>query len=366
MSGTRIVVVKYLRALNIDTDLSARIIDILVRRPGYPAFSTISSCLIQCGVECEISKSEKPVFCDDLYISRIKADDFKVVLMIQADTERVKFLTSEGEIVIDSFEHFCLEFGYETMKLSVPDFDMLKLRVQKLYDEEQNSKLIDGSITNIKRLSKLNEPPIYRFCRFFSIYFSYVFIKLKIHPNYITFFWFLSIAAASFCFSRGSTEAYRIAAALLIMLGYTFDCSDGEVARVTNKYSKIGGYLDTIIHWVSGLLIILGVTWGIYNERRDPGILKIGLICVLGDSIFTYIYGQLNSWRNKNSTYGLFHPIFLPLVWLFPIDLNLFLAGAIFNQLQTALKIWEIASLSLATIMVCLFFLQEYVEEKKG
>ncbi|WP_188930248.1 CDP-alcohol phosphatidyltransferase family protein [Puia dinghuensis] len=364
MAGTRIVIAKYLGSLKVDSDVIDRMMKMMVGKPEYPAFSAISSFLNECSIECEIINNGLPVLCDDMCIARVKAEDFTVVLILQATSERVKYLTSQGNVIVDSFDQFCTEYQSESIRFKVSDLNAVKDRVQELEDKSKNEAPIDASIGNIRRLSKLNEPPIYRFCRFFSIYFSYVFIRMKIQPNHITFLWLVAIAGASFSFSLGNWWGHQIVGALLILLGYTFDCSDGEVARVTKTYSKIGVYLDTIAHSTSGLFIILGITLGTYNSINNPGILKVGLICMFGDSMFNYLFRQLNSWSGQNSVYGLFHPILMPLIWLFPIDLNLFLVGAILNQSWASLRIWEIGSIILSGFMMLIFFLHEYVYEK--
>lgn len=93
-----------------------------------------------------------------------------------------------------------------------------------------------------------------RFCRFFSIYITKMFLYTKITPNQITTMSVLVFFVGIAMFFVGTYD-YNIFAVILILLSIVLDGSDGEVARFRNNIekntngSKIGGvYTEPVSH----------------------------------------------------------------------------------------------------------------------
>lgn len=83
--------------------------------------------------------------------------------------------------------------------------------------------------------------------RWFSIYFTWLFVKLGISANTVTFMMILS-GLAGFALSLPHLLWVNIAGAVLLLMGEVLDCVDGEVARWTKKSSLKGFYLDLVNH----------------------------------------------------------------------------------------------------------------------
>lgn len=75
-------------------------------------------------------------------------------------------------------------------------------------------------------------------------------------PNQVTFlgaFIFL-FAAAAFIFIPGPLGF--LVGALIVELSYLFDCADGQLARLKNMTSQIGGHLDFLMDEFKALLLV--------------------------------------------------------------------------------------------------------------
>ena len=84
-------------------------------------------------------------------------------------------------------------------------------------------------------------------------YFAVLFAKLDIHPNTVTI-WSMIIGAASTVFFAYGSWYYagsfglwmNIVAILLLCLADILDCTDGQLARMTGKKSRLGRILDGV------------------------------------------------------------------------------------------------------------------------
>lgn len=100
-----------------------------------------------------------------------------------------------------------------------------------------------------------------------SPYFSVRFISIGIVPNDITFLMIVSGIVAGVLFSLPSLIA-KTFAVLLYWFWYICDCSDGEVARYTNTFSKFGRELDWVSHLSCHSLFYLAIYLSFYQEGR--------------------------------------------------------------------------------------------------
>ena len=82
-------------------------------------------------------------------------------------------------------------------------------------------------------------------------------LKLKLIPNVITLLMIASGIVGGLLFALPYTAA-KIAGIVFIHLWYVFDCSDGEVARITKRYSKFGTEIDYTAHVIDHPFILFG------------------------------------------------------------------------------------------------------------
>ena len=89
------------------------------------------------------------------------------------------------------------------------------------------------------------------FVRPFCYYWALLFARLDIHPNTVTILSMFIGAGSAFFFGCASFFyngmeglMFNIIAVLMLCLADIFDCTDGQLARMTGKKSKLGRILD--------------------------------------------------------------------------------------------------------------------------
>ena len=89
------------------------------------------------------------------------------------------------------------------------------------------------------------------FVRPFCYYWALLFARLDIHPNTVTILSMfigagsaIFFGCASFYYNGMEGLIFNIIAVLMLCLADIFDCTDGQLARMTGKKSKLGRILD--------------------------------------------------------------------------------------------------------------------------
>jgi phosphatidylglycerophosphate synthase len=216
----------------------------------------------------------------------------------------------------------------------------------------------------------------YYVLRRISIYLSILFSELPVFdsPNFVTVLGIISMLLAT-GFAITGSKIGLIFACLLYQLGYLFDCIDGEVARLTNRCSRIGKILDTILDGVN-VLLLGGFAYGI--ARSEPGSITlnwflfisfVGLISFTTPRIITFLNhhnktpsrtdAQITTkLRHSNMIFdlpafifsppGLYTVIFLALIFplgtVIPIILKIYAAGLLAKTILRILleaRIWS-------------------------
>jgi phosphatidylglycerophosphate synthase len=80
-------------------------------------------------------------------------------------------------------------------------------------------------------------------------------------PNQVTTFSMLVGIAAAVAFGFG-TRAGLIAGAVLLQVAFTFDCVDGQLARYTHTFTKLGAYLDSVFDRGKEYVVFAGLAIG--------------------------------------------------------------------------------------------------------
>ena len=105
----------------------------------------------------------------------------------------------------------------------------------------------------------------------FCYYCAVVFAKFDIHPNTVTILSMFIGAASAIFFGCGSFYysgtlglVYNIIGIVLLMIADILDCTDGQLARMTGKKSRIGRILDGIAGFTWFLPIYVALVWRFY------------------------------------------------------------------------------------------------------
>lgn len=84
----------------------------------------------------------------------------------------------------------------------------------------------------------------------FSPFLTHIFIKFKVIPNKITLLMILAGLVGALLFVVDNIY-FKILSLIFINLWFIFDCCDGEVARLTKKFSLMGKELDYVAHSIN-------------------------------------------------------------------------------------------------------------------
>ncbi|GAA0179303.1 hypothetical protein SH2C18_21980 [Clostridium sediminicola] len=120
--------------------------------------------------------------------------------------------------------------------------------------------------------------------------FTKLFIKFNIIPNQVTVLMIISGVLGAILFSFPNL-ILKILGVVFIHLWYIFDCSDGEVARITKKFSKFGKEIDHMAHIINHPLYNLSFAYSmICLKRFNPTIILFLFMMVLAiDMINRYL-----------------------------------------------------------------------------
>ncbi|PYV23316.1 MAG: CDP-alcohol phosphatidyltransferase family protein [Acidobacteria bacterium] len=81
------------------------------------------------------------------------------------------------------------------------------------------------------------------------------FAKARINPNILTFIGFTINVFAAYLFAYG----YFRWAGVTSFLAAIFDLTDGPVARLTQRVTPFGGFLDSVLDRYSDLILLIGL-----------------------------------------------------------------------------------------------------------
>jgi len=123
-----------------------------------------------------------------------------------------------------------------------------------------------------------------------SSHFGHIFDKplasiarnINLPPNVITFAGFLVTIAAAFVIPHNLTIG-----GILILIGGFFDMFDGISARVNNRTTEFGAFLDSVLDRYSDSFLFLGFAWYFKLQDSTTGII-ITMGTLIGALIISY------------------------------------------------------------------------------
>ena len=141
------------------------------------------------------------------------------------------------------------------------------------------------------------------FCYYCAVFFA----KFDIHPNTVTIWSMIIGAASAWFFAQGSFHygdnitgspvlgvCYNIIAIFLLMWADVLDCTDGQLARMTGKKSRMGRILDGVAGFAWFLPIYVLLVWRFYlhhdlefgwlgiENTQENTLIATALVFVLG------------------------------------------------------------------------------------
>jgi phosphatidylglycerophosphate synthase len=109
-------------------------------------------------------------------------------------------------------------------------------------------------------------------------------LRSRLSPNAITWLSLFSGLLGGVFFALG-TYGWGIAGGIALVLAYTLDNCDGEVARLTNTSSAFGAKLDDVADWLIDSFFFLALGYGTWISQGDFVWFAFGLAAAAGASI---------------------------------------------------------------------------------
>ena len=105
------------------------------------------------------------------------------------------------------------------------------------------------------------------YCYLFSPFFTMFFVKHHVVPNVVTVLMILSGLLGAVLFAV-PVIPIQILGTILIHIWFILDCSDGEVARITQKFSTFGREIDYTAHIVNHPCFTISFLIAMYLSGR--------------------------------------------------------------------------------------------------
>jgi phosphatidylglycerophosphate synthase len=121
--------------------------------------------------------------------------------------------------------------------------------------------------------------------RRFSVPLSVVLVRLGFRPTQVTLLGFIVAIASAWCIGRGA-YLWGVAGGVLCYASMVFDCSDGEVARLSLRDSAFGAWLETAVDYSTYFLLLAALVVAVegqpleHTHRMAAGIALGGSVVV--------------------------------------------------------------------------------------
>ena len=113
-----------------------------------------------------------------------------------------------------------------------------------LHNAKENLQATRADVLAARKCENINDPVDTHFVDYVGMAWSKLFIALHVIPNVITMLSGLSGIAGGVLLALNRSVGLDVIGAVLVFLSAVFDASDGQVARLTKHYSRLGRMLD--------------------------------------------------------------------------------------------------------------------------
>jgi phosphatidylglycerophosphate synthase len=128
--------------------------------------------------------------------------------------------------------------------------------------------------------------------RRFSVPLTRRLVRMGAKPTQVTLAGLALAGAAAWCLAQGHYAA-GVAGAALYYVSMIFDCSDGEVARLTLRDSPFGAWLETIVDYATYFLVLAGLTVASLDRPGSDAHLTAASLAFVGSIVVTVAAGYL-------------------------------------------------------------------------
>lgn len=150
---------------------------------------------------------------------------------------------------------------------------------------KSNTKItLQEVVTRCKRKNAETNNRLHWFSSKFSIYFSYIFLKLGFTADLVTTIFFLIGLLGSILYAFNSITL-SLLAYLFFRIHIIIDMSDGDVARFNNSFSIRGAYWDSVIHSILNPLYYVFISYSFFIQFGDTTFLILGGFLGISSSV---------------------------------------------------------------------------------
>jgi CDP-diacylglycerol--glycerol-3-phosphate 3-phosphatidyltransferase len=177
-----------------------------------------------------------------------------------------------------------------------------------------------------------------------------VFVRTGVTPNMLTIFGFVLNAVVAYLLATD----HLVAGGVMMLFAGLFDMLDGALAKITNRVSQFGAFLDSVVDRYSESVILFGLLLYYYNQPSSVGLVPIILIytILVGSMMISYSRARAGALNIANEVgimarperiillaIGLlFRTVLLdPVLWILAI-------GTQFTALQRIVYVWQVTS----------------------
>lgn len=164
----------------------------------------------------------------------------------------------------------------------------------------------------------------------------------RVHPNVLTAIGLGINAVAAYMFSRGEF----VYAGLIVLFGAVFDLVDGEVARSSDRVTRFGGFLDSVLDRYSDLILLMGMLV-YYAGINRFGYIVLTAVAMTGSVLVSYARSRAENEIDKCKVGFLERPERIVLI----------IIGALTNRMAPVL--WVIAVISNITVIARIIYTWE-------
>jgi len=157
----------------------------------------------------------------------------------------------------------------------------------------------------LQNLTKTADGPVSRYLnRPLSTRITKLIINTNISPNQISVFCFTLAIAASLLFISGN-PIYLIIGGCLAQASSIIDGCDGEIARLKFIGTKYGGWLDSVLDRYADGLLIMGLTYYLFQLSENHGfVILIGFLALIGSFLNSYTAGKYDDFMKTRTMHS--------------------------------------------------------------
>jgi len=164
-------------------------------------------------------------------------------------------------------------------------------------------------------------------------------VRLRIHPNVLTFVGVLINVAAAWALALGRF----VLAGVIMTLANIFDFIDGKVATELQLSSAFGGFWDSVMDRFSDISLFVGLIY-LYSEHGRTDYVMITALAMMFSILTSYTRARAESLVVKCKV-GFMER---------PERIVLFMIGAFTNRMAAVL--WVILVLSVSTVFARIYY----------